>query len=238
MKHSQKSPAVQIAVSKGSANYFTWLNKLHPGVEITDFSNRDPADFVRSIRVYSGLLLTGGGDIHPGFYGNTDIGGHCINMDAERDKREWKMIETAVKYDLPIMAICRGMQMINVVWGGTLFTDIPSFLSNSIIHKDHEDVYHPVSVIPGSLIHSITQCTSEIVNSSHHQAVDRLAPGMAVTSCSSDGVIEAIEHINSRLAFCVGVQWHPERMDILNPMSGKLGRAFIDAAGKRVTGDG
>jgi putative glutamine amidotransferase len=128
--------------------------------------------------------------------------------------------------------------MMNVVRGGTLFTDIPSFIGNTIIHKDHEDVYHPVSVNSGSLIYSISQCTSEMVNSSHHQAVDKLAPGMVVTSCSSDGVIEAIEHVNSRQVFCVGVQWHPERMDIQNPMSGKLGRAFIEAAMKKVTSNG
>jgi putative glutamine amidotransferase len=238
MNHLQKSIAIPIAVSKGSVNYSAWLKKLRPGIEITDFDNRDPGDFVRSIRTFSGLLLTGGGDIHPGLYGNADILEHSKDIDVARDKREWNMIETAFKYDLPILAICRGLQMMNVVMGGTLFTDIPSFIAKPIVHKDQEDVYHPISVKSGSLIHSITQCTSEMVNSSHHQAVDRLADGMMVASCSSDGVIEAIEPVRVRQVFCVGVQWHPERMNINNPMSGKLGRAFIEAAGKRVTGDG
>jgi putative glutamine amidotransferase len=233
----QEPHRVRIAVSKGSANYFNWLKQLHPDVVLSDFDNHDPDDFTGEIGTFSGLLLTGGGDIYPGLYSNWDLAGHCINIDRERDRREWIMTEAAFEKGLPILAICRGLQVLNVVRGGTLITDIPSFINHPVPHKDTEDVYHRVSVSSGSMLSRITSCKTEMVNSSHHQAVDRLATGMAVTAISSDGVIEAIEQAGNQHLFCVAVQWHPERMNISNPLSGKIGRAFIEAAMKRGTGD-
>jgi len=235
-RNSRTSEDLSVAVSRLSVNYAVWLDKLNPGMKIADFAGHSPGDFAREIQSYAGLLLTGGGDIHPRKYGGSDIQGYCIEVDEKRDLMEWEMTRVALEHGIPVLAICRGMQMLNIVRGGNLITDIPAFISNSIPHKNHQDISHPIAVAPGSLLHRITGCKSGLVNSSHHQAVDRTGEGMSVTACSSDGIAEAIESINGRHEFCIGVQWHPERMDVEDPFSGRLGRAFFAAALRRGQG--
>jgi len=228
MNRNQQLNVPRIAVSRLSPNYTGWLHKLYEGIQIIDMGDHDPSDIEHEIRKSSGLLLTGGGDIHPRLYGEADIRGYCSDIDEKRDEQEWKMIEAAFTMHLPILAICRGMQLLNVFRGGTLYTDIPSDVGKDVLHRDQTDVIHSVTIRPGSVLNRITGKIGETVNSSHHQAVKKLAGGMVVTAYSKDCLAEAIEIYDRNLPFCLGIQWHPERMDIENPMSGKLGRAFIN----------
>jgi putative glutamine amidotransferase len=216
-----------IAVSKLAPAYRQWLENLYPGIELTDFDNRDPDDFTTRLHSYSGLLLTGGGDINPGLYGYDDPCNHSRGIDPRRDELEMRMTEAAFRHHLPVFAICRGLQVLNVYLGGTLITDIAACKGDQVVHKDQHDVMHTISLVAGSQINHITGLTGGTVNSSHHQAIDRLADGLIATAFSEDGIVEAIECKDFPGMFCLGVQWHPERMDLASPFSGLLGTAFL-----------
>jgi putative glutamine amidotransferase len=218
---------ILIAVSRLATNYETWLQELGPDIEIVNFDGRDPGDFRSRVQEYSGLVLTGGGDIHPSLYGNPDTEHHCQGIDIKRDELEYGMLEAALTCELPILAICRGLQVLNVFLGGTLIPHIPA-LPDKLVHKDQQDVHHSVSLNPESELFRITGIMEETVNSSHHQAIENPGSGLVITAYSADGIAEAAELSDRNRQFCLAVQWHPERMDLENPLSGKLGRAFLN----------
>ena len=164
-----------------------------------------------------GLLLTGGDDVAPERYGQTR---HSAVVDAEpgRDEFELALIEAVRKRDLPLFAICRGIQVLNVACGGTLVQDIPSQVPGASPHSftvpPHEpfSLAHEIWVERDSLLaqlirERLEQDTCE-VNSRHHQAVKTVAQGFEASATAPDGIIEAIEDPAAR--FCLGVQWHPE----------------------------
>jgi putative glutamine amidotransferase len=162
-----------------------------------------------------GVLLTGGADVDPKLYGETR---HPTFESAEagRDAFEIALSQAAVRAGTPLLAICRGMQVLNVAMGGTLFQDIPSQVSGALPHSVPEPrfaIAHEVWVSRGSRLSALLADHMEDgetchVNSRHHQAVKVSAPGFDVTATSPDGVIEAME--KSGQPFCVAVQWHPE----------------------------
>jgi putative glutamine amidotransferase len=161
-----------------------------------------------------GVLLTGGADVDPSFYGDAER--HpTIKVDPERDEYEIALARGAMERDLPILAICRGVQLLNVAAGGTLIQDIPSQRPGSLNHSVKEpptQKVHTVRIVPesrlGRLLLTGTSPGPVEVNSRHHQAVNRVAPGFIVSAVAPDGIIEAIERPDA--TFCVGVQWHPE----------------------------
>jgi putative glutamine amidotransferase len=191
----------------------------------------DPAGTLDRV---DGLLLTGGLDVDPALYGETPHA--TTEVDAARDWFEIPLSRDAIARDLPIFAICRGVQVLNVAAGGTLIQDIPSEVTTDLTHaidipKDH--AAHEVRVAPGTRLAASLGSTPHetcAVNSRHHQAVGRVAPSFVVSATSADGVIEAIERPAS--TFCLGVQWHPEnfwRTGEFGPLFG----AFVDAASQR-----
>jgi putative glutamine amidotransferase len=165
----------------------------------------------------SGLMLTGGDDVAPSRYGETP---HPTVVEAEagRDEFEMALIAEARKRNLPIFAICRGVQVLNVAGGGTLVQDIPSHITGALTHSlpvpQHQpyELAHEVWVDKDSLLAKLMRerLVDEAleVNSRHHQAVKDVAKGFVVSATAPDGVIEAIEDPKAR--FCLGVQWHPE----------------------------
>lgn len=181
-----------------------------------------------------GLLLTGGGDVDPVLYGQAR---HPSVDDAEpgRDEFEIDLARRAIEADLPLLAICRGAQVLNVASGGTLVQDIPSERAGRISHRLNEPkdaIAHPVQVTPGSLLSTVLGATHASaagcpVNSRHHQSVDRLGNGLAVSATAPDGIVEAIEKRDAR--FCLGVQWHPENFWRTGEFNG-LFEAFVAAA--------
>ena len=150
------------------------------------------------------LVLCGGGDLDPALFGQEDRGSHPPNR--ERDRAELMLSEAYLTWGKPVLGICRGMQVLNVFLGGTLIQDLrPDWRA---LHQGEEDVYHIVQCRPGSLLERLLG-PSPVVNSAHHQAVDRLGSGLLPTAWSPDGVVEGLEHTNLPL---VGVQFHPERL--------------------------
>lgn len=176
----------------------------------------------------SGLVLTGGEDVDPARYGE-DRHEKVRSVNAARDATEAALIQEAKARRLPILAICRGIQILNVALGGTLIQDIPSTVATGIAHDEEgprTSRSHEISVEPGSLIARAIGAEQATVNSFHHQAVQRVADGMRVTAKSPDGVIEGIESTDKDW-WVMGVQWHPEDLtESPEPWDRGLFRAF------------
>ena len=168
----------------------------------------DAADFLSRV---DGLLLTGGADLDPGLYGE-EPHETVTRVIPERDAFEIALCREILRKDGPLLAICRGHQVLNVATGGTLIQDIPSQLSGAKDHdpdKERWETAHTVRILPQTRLREILGRETIDVNSFHHQAVRDLGQGLVVSASSTgDGVIEGIELPGRRLA--VGVQWHPE----------------------------
>jgi putative glutamine amidotransferase len=186
------------------------------------------------IEQIDGVLLTGGGDVDPVFYGEER---HPTVLDAEpgRDEFEIDLARRALEADLPVLAICRGSQVLNVAAGGTLVQDIPSEVSAGLPHSlevPKDCIAHEIRIRPDSRLYSAlgavvdAGCTCR-VNSRHHQSVGTLGKRFLASATAPDGVIEAIEAPEAR--FCVGVQWHPENFWQTGEFRG-LFDAFVEAA--------
>lgn len=166
----------------------------------------------RLLATVDGLLLTGGGDVDPARYGAENVA--SLGVSEERDTLEVAAVLAALDRDVPILALCRGMQVLNVALGGTLHQHIPDALPHSrIAHavpQPRDEPAHEVEVEPGSRLALLIGDGAIGVNSRHHQAVDRLGEGLVVTARAPDGVVEGLELPGRR--FVLAVQWHPEDM--------------------------
>lgn len=158
-----------------------------------------------------GLLLTGGEDVHPSRYGqepHPELGA----TNPPRDDMEFAALEEALRRRMPVLAICRGCQLLNVALGGTLYQDLESQRPGTHTHEQDapwNERWHRARVEPRSGLQRIFGTTELSINSFHHQAIRRLAPGLAATAWSEDGIIEGVEA--SGYPWVYGVQWHPER---------------------------
>ena len=174
-----------------------------------------------------GLLLSGGEDIDPAYYGQTPTE-KCGTPDAHRDRTEMKMLEAFLPTGKPILGICRGEQLLNVYFGGTLHQDIAEISTSR--HKNFPRKNwgsHAVTVKPGTKLAEIMGKEIFPVNSLHHQAADKIGPELIVSAVSDDGIIEAVEHPAHR--FCIGVQWHPEHMSTFSKLQRRIFDAFTAA---------
>jgi putative glutamine amidotransferase len=170
---------------------------------------RDAAEVVAAA---GGLVLTGGGDLNPSLYGEP-LHPRAHAPENDRDATELEMISAARELELPTLAICRGIQALNVALGGSLIQDIPSQLESDVAHDVRDgrrSRTHEVVVEPDSRLARAVGSTRIKVNSLHHQAIARIAPGLRATGHSADGVIEAVETADDW--WVLGVQWHPEEM--------------------------
>jgi putative glutamine amidotransferase len=218
--------------------YVEWLKKVARHVEVVKLSHK--ADNAKELKKCDGLILTGGGDIHPRFYGREDalklLDRKEINV--ERDEFEFKIVKDALKKEMPILGICRGMQTFNVALGGSMIPDVETEgYKNHGKTKAGNDRRHEVKIEKGTTLHWIIETTKGEVNTAHHQAVDRIADGLRVTAKSPDGIAEALEWENAETKpFLQLVQWHPERMsDFQNPCSKYLLEHFVLAVVSRDT---
>lgn len=174
---------------------------------------------------YDGLLLPGGADINPSLYGD-EKSEKCGESHPQRDALEPLLLKAFLKKEKPVLGICRGSQMMNVVFGGTLHQDI-----KDISQANHSDFFgrkkgnHTVNIEKGSLLYSIVNTTGLTVNSLHHQAADKVADSLVPVAYSQDGFVEAVEC--PEYDFCLGVQWHPEHMAATNPVQQKIITAFV-----------
>ena len=225
-------PIIGITFSKDigddlSNNYINAINEfggihrtLYPGISEDAFTDID------------GLLLTGGPDIDPVYYGEERH--ETTDINTARDELELPRYKWAIEKDFPVFGICRGIQIMNVAIGGSLYQDIPSQFTYRLTHKilvNSDDSWHKIKIQPNSLLNQITGDYAAKVNSRHHQALKVIGKGFTVTAQSKDGIIEAIEDRSKR--FVLGVQYHPERMTQtaeFRKHRRKLFEAFIKAA--------
>jgi putative glutamine amidotransferase len=170
------------------------------------------ATYAELVQRLDGMLFTGGGDMHPAAYASQPHP-KVTYVDEDRDRVEIALLHFAIERRLPFLGICRGMQVINVALGGTLFEDITEQRPDSVKH-DYSPGYprnylaHSVDIENGSRLQQVLRFQLAQVNSLHHQAVHRLAEGLTATATASDGVLEALELAD--YPFGLAVQWHPE----------------------------
>ena len=226
-------PVIAIAPCSKQHDYEEAVRRAGGEVRILNYETDRPADVVNEV---DGILLPGGDDVLPSLYG-ADPHPTFDAAEAGRDAYELELATRAGDADLPLFAICRGIQVLNVARGGTLVQDIPSELPDAIPHEVRDTPFtiaHDVWVSEGTLLHTLLRERIDgdacPVNSRHHQAVQQVGSGLVVSATAPDGVIEAVEDPSKR--FCVGVQWHPEnfyRTGEFRP----LFEAFITAAQER-----
>jgi len=204
-------PIIAIAPYTKLRDYEESILRAGGEVRVLNRESDRPADVMRAV---DGLLLPGGGDILPSIYGEA---AHRTYAAAEpgRDDYELELARRAIEGNVPLLAICRGIQVLNVARGGSLVQDIPDQVGGSVNHTLREPavaIAHDVWITEGSLLDRLMRERLDSdacpVNSRHHQALNTLGEGLTVSATAPDGVIEAVEDPTRH--FCLGVQWHPE----------------------------
>lgn len=224
--------SIRIGITETATNahfYPNWIKGEDANIEIIELSFTQGN--VQDVNQCDGVVLSGGVDIHPGF--------HCSNyslhypfvpdeFNVKRDEFELAVLEKALSLNIPVLGICRGLQLINSYFKGTLNLDNGEL--NVIHKKEDKDKEHPVQVEEGTLLYSITETDFGTVNSAHHQSINKIGEGLKVSARSEDGLIEAIEYAARKDNFLLAVQWHPERMsDTENSFSKNIREAFLNA---------
>ena len=173
-----------------------------------------PVDLSEVLRRFDGLFLLGGGDVDPARYGAPERHPEVGGIDEHHDAFELAALAAALDLDLPVLAVCRGCQVLNVALGGTLRQHL----------DDHQGVLHPVTVVAGSRTEAAMGTTNSTGWSRHHQAIERVGDGLVVTARDADGLVEGVE-LPDR--WVVGVQWHPEDSAADDPAQQRLFDAFV-----------
>lgn len=210
-------------------NYPNWM--AGEGVEIVQLSyiEKNTQDFDSC----DGFVLTGGIDVHPQFYQNTRVDyPNTTVFNESRDLFEIQVFEFARQQNKPVLAICRGLQLVNIALGGNLIQDLQENGFTNHRKGPEGDREHKIEVRAGTLLAQISGVQHGFVNSAHHQGLDQIADELNVSAFSADGVVEAIEYKDANKPFLLAVQWHPERMQIPASnlaFSQNIRSAFIDA---------
>lgn len=193
------------------------------------------------LKKIQGLLLSGGVDVDP-YHFNEEPAPGLGEIVPERDAFEIMLVKAALKEHMPVLGICRGIQVMNIAYGGTIIQHIPARAEKSLKHAQSAPRYHSthsITVAEGTKLYRLFGSGKVRVNSFHHQAVKKLAPGFKVSAKAPDGIIEAIE--STKHKFVLGVQWHPECMITHDTNARVLFQAFVkavieSAAGKKTIG--
>lgn len=235
---NRQPESIKIGISKGMpaeyyGNYTKWLTAADSTIICVDLYHMPLDSALLLLEECDGLLLTGGPDVYPGRYSQEKDTVKCGAFDFKRDTLEWSLIRSAKALDMPVLGICRGLQIFNIYHGGSLYPDIPTDLDTIVTHrcKDTYDCFHSIRVSKESGLLEISGERRGIVNSNHHQGINRLGDGLLALARTEDGLIESIEYLDSEsMPFFLGVQWHPERMDFQNPFSLSIAERFINEA--------
>lgn len=225
IKNSQGSPVCQIGLS------YVQAVESAGGIPLVIPILENTADNIDSLLSrLDGVLFSGGGDIELQRF-NGKPHSRIYGVSPERDSLEFTLMEKVIEADLPMLAICRGIQVLNVAFGGNLYTHIEDQLTGSLKHDwfpgyPRDKIAHTVSIKGGSLLDDIFDTDRIEVNSLHHQGISRVGEGLKPTVFASDGLVEGLEVQGAR--FAVGVQWHPECLPS-HPETQKLFRSFIEA---------
>jgi putative glutamine amidotransferase len=213
-----------------------YLSRLYPeavasagGLPITIPLLSEPASLRKLAENLDGLLLTGNdSDLDPAHYSASRMAA-CGPTQPLRDRMDFFLLEDAMVRKIPILAVCFGIQSLNVFMGGSLIQDLPGAVGDSIRHRNSESKgvpCHPIRISSGSVLEDAAEGLDTMVNSTHHQAIDRPAPGFDVIARAPDGVIESVWSTDPR-QWILGVQWHPEKSFAYDNFSRKLFEIFL-----------
>jgi putative glutamine amidotransferase len=220
---------LKVAITSGKTTNLAPYQAALKGAGIESVRNPD------SLEGLDGLLLTGGSDVNPKLYGQPRAAESEPPEDA-RDELEMRLLKEALAADLPVLAICRGLQLFNVFHGGTLIQHVANVDTHRVKARDKEAGRHPaahsVQVKPGTRLAGIIGAGEHQVNSRHHQAAHKLGDGLIVSAVADDDVIEGIEKPGA--SFAVAVQWHPEDRVAVSEADRKLFEAFAQAMAQRI----
>ena len=231
---------VIIAISKAYPNIkanmcVKWLSRNDNTIEFVNMYTLSTDSVEDVLKKCSGLLLTGGADVFPGRYGKIDDTARCGSFDLRRDTLEFELINIALKNKIPVLGICRGEQILNVAMDGSLIIDIPTDVDTIVKHrcKNVSKCMHNINIRKSSFLYDLYNNDSIIVNSNHHQAIEKLADSFKIMARANDSIIEGIQWKNpTNKSFLMAVQFHPEVMDTLNILANNIAKKFIAEAKK------
>lgn len=225
--------------NKGRKNYtevsYSYINSvlLAGGLPVLIPIVEDKSNLKDYVEMLDGIIFTGGEDVTPLYYNENPIK-QIDYLSPERDEQEIELFKLVYERDIPILGICRGIQIINVALGGTLYQDINEQLPGALGHSPNEipvhHLFHTIHIKADNWLYNIFETDNLKVNSFHHQAVKDLGKGLKVTALSQDNIVEAVESIEKD--FLVAVQFHPEDLTIHHPHFLKLFRTFINKTQK------
>ena len=218
-----------IILSKASPNYINWLSD--PEINIVNAYDCNNLDSL--LLIADGIVLTGGEDINPLMYGDSSNLELCGRIDFRRDTIEKKLFDYSFSEHIPFVGVCRGMQMMNVASGGTLYGDIPTEIGTKVIHRNNGEVMHEIAVscenpYYTNLIFPLDKDTF-LVNSWHHQGLKDIAPNIHIMARSYDGLPEAAIMDTAIHPFMIAVQFHPERLGSDNVIHKQMRSSFFNA---------
>jgi len=233
------SSKIRICFSKASGKktysfYTKWLNSYDYNIECIDLWPLSQRNALLELEKSDGLILVGGPDVQPAYYHKPEELKRCT-VEAKRDSFDFSLIKKATELKIPVLGICRGLQVLNIAYGGSLVVDIPADIGVKVSHKSvgNENCTHKISILQGSDLRKIINDSISIVNSYHHQAIEKLADCFKIVAFAEDGIPEAIEWKDpAGKPFLMAVQWHPERMEFKEPLSCEIAKQFISEAKK------
>ncbi len=231
---SSRAPLIGLSVydDKDKYHYFPndYINAVRKGGGVPILLPPEETNNARIIEALDGIILTGGGDVNPERYNGSDHSTiYWIN--DQQDKTELELAELGLKLETPVLATCRGMQIINVLFGGTLHAHVPDFYGENTLHRHAEDkaIDHQIELTKDSRLAQLLGVNSFAAKSWHHQAVDKVAENFNAVGYAEDGVIEAIE--SDEYPNLIAVQWHPEISAKDNPLQQKLFNEWLSLCG-------
>ncbi|HWR94534.1 MAG TPA: gamma-glutamyl-gamma-aminobutyrate hydrolase family protein [Flavobacterium sp.] len=206
------------------ANYPIWLKSYESAIEIIELSYE--INNIQDVSICDAVIFTGGVDMDT--IEKIEYANAPKKFNRARDLFEMAVLKKSLQEQKPILGICRGLQLINVYFGGTLHLDIGE-TKNKTHQRETKDKTHPIKIEKDSLFYKIVKQEFGEVNSAHHQSIDKLGSGLKTVAHTKDGLIEAIESVNPNEQFLVAVQWHPERMSNLeSPFSKNILCALLE----------
>jgi putative glutamine amidotransferase len=205
-------------------NYVKWIKEDDDTIEVLKLSAEE--NNLEKVPELDALVMSGGIDTHPKHYGSTitDYPNAPEKFNEARDEFEIAVFNLALQQNLPTLAICRGMQLVNCILGGDLKQDLGE--EKNELHRNVDDPQkHEVIIQPGTLLHTVTEKETDVADSAHHQCINHLGRGLMENAKSHDGIIEGIEWADKKdKPFFLAVQWHPERMHLLDIQSSALSK--------------
>jgi len=233
---SAQPEALTVAVSwersAESYQYGKWLQETNPNIRLVVLYEQEIKDLPEIMDDCDALLLSGGQDIYPGRFGREADTASCGSFNLRRDTLEMTALTYALKKQMPVLGICRGLQLINIHQGGILYIDLEDETDSDTLHRVGGDGWTQHLIFPEKSVFPLADFSlkAHLVASNHHQGIDKLAKSLLVVTRSEDGLPEAIVFKNPERGFLLAVQWHPEWKPLAGELSKPLAALFLEAA--------